>query len=174
MLTILTLSILLGGLGLTIGLGVLFRGRAPLLLLTSFHLQVKEWFLYIVYLYINTSVIVDSLNHGFKDTELLGSSDIHYVGQYTLYRYLFRASDHRFFAKVSVCLIQLSVHCQTTDFLLWFWFAYSLMSAVSHSADTLLWFVSLPLCGGTLSPVPRYSSSPSTDQSTYNKRQSLH
>lgn len=94
MLTILTLSILLGGLGLTIGLGVLFRGRAPLLLLTSFHLQVKEWFLYIVYLYINTSVIVDSLNHGFKDTELLGSSDIHYVGQYTLYRYLFRASDH--------------------------------------------------------------------------------
>lgn len=94
MLTILTLSVLLGGLGLPIGLGILFRGRAPLLLLTSFHLQVKEWFLYIVYLYINTSVIVDSLNHGFKDTELLGSSDIHHVGQYTLYRYLFRASDH--------------------------------------------------------------------------------
>lgn len=48
------------------------------------------------------------------------------------------------------------------------------MSSVSHSSDSLLWFVALPLCGGTLSPVPRYSSSPSTDQSTYNKRQGLH
>lgn len=96
MLTILTFSILLGGLGLTIGLGVLFRGWAPLLLLISFHLQVKEWFLYIVYLYFNTSVMVDSLNHGFKDTEQLERSDRHLVVQYTLY--LFSASDHWFFA----------------------------------------------------------------------------
>lgn len=68
----------------------------------------------------------------------------------------------------------MSAVSHSSETLLWFVSAYWVMSAVSHSTDSLLWFVALPLCGGTLSPVPRYSSSPSTDQSTYNKRQGLH